>query len=410
MTMKKNLVEILISFGIILLLLYSSEPVLYPDSPRYLNQSLLDPPLYSTLIKIMQSLFGNLKSVVVIQTLLIGISINFFIKTLSKKFNLNILSKIIIFIFLFLPILQFYRNILTESIGYAFSLLLVSFTVKLIFSFSIQNLIWITFLVIALLLTRNQFIFIYPVILILYTGIFILKKSKKTFTFLVASFLSILIIHNSINYLNINLKRDALGYKSNANIKLGPYHFTYFDAIYISSSEDIFLFENEDIRKTLSSIFDEMNNRKALLKYYNSRGHFSLSLNEISDYSQNLIEELAKKQKKEISDLKKEISFKLINKNFGKYIKHIFKKFYDSTWLFIFLPFFILLAALINFLKFKSHLSLLMIFLSSFAFLNHSIVYMFGRVQPRYLIYTDFILLIFIFVLFNIFLNKKTKR
>ena len=130
----------------------------------------------------------------------------------------------------------------------------------------------------------------------------------------------------------------------------------------------------------------------------------------ISDYSQNLIEELAKKQKKEISDLKKEISFKLINKNFGKYIKHIFKKFYDSTWLFIFLPFFILLAAFINFLKFKSHLSLLMIFLSSFAFLNHSIVYMFGRVQPRYLIYTDFILLIFIFVLFNIFLNKKTKR
>ena len=106
--------------------------------------------------------------------------------------------------------------------------------------------------------------------------------------------------------------------------------------------------------------------------------------------------------------LKKQISMKLIKANFGKYLKHIFKKFYDS-WLFIFFPF-MMLAALIGFIKYKSQFSLFVLFLSTFALANHSIVYLFGRVQPRYFIYSDFILLIFIFITFTILLKTKWKN
>ena len=37
----------------------------------------------------------------------------------------------------------------------------------------------------------------------------------------------------------------------------------------------------------------------------------------------------------------------------------------------------------------------------------NSVVYLFGRVQPRYLIYSDFMLLIFIFIIISNFLQKK---
>jgi hypothetical protein len=117
--------------------------------------------------------------------------------------------------------------------------------------------------------------------------------------------------------------------------------------------------------------------------------------------------ELSSQTNIDIITLKKEISIKLLKANFYKYIKHIFKKFYDSTWLFVFVPFFMLLASLNNFIKYKRNFSLLVIFLSSFSISNHSMIYLFGRIQPRYFIYTDFILLIFILIIFNIFLQKK---
>ena len=52
-------------------------------------------------------------------------------------------------------------------------------------------------------------------------------------------------------------------------------------------------------------------------------------------------------------DLKKKITLKLIKANYGKYLKLIGKKFYDSTWLFVLLPFFILLTSIVSFIKKK---------------------------------------------------------
>ena len=414
MIIKKYITEILITTGVVLLLLRSSDPVMYTDSLRYIFESLLDPPLYSTIIEIMISTFGSfkfaMKAVIIFQTLLIGFGIFYFTRTLAIHFNFDTLTKTLVSIFLFLPIIKFYNNLLTEPISYAFSLLFVSFVVKLIYNFNNQNLVWTTFFVIALLLTRNQFIFLYPIILLLYIGIFIQSKKKITLTWLITSFLSIFLFHNSLIFLNTYAKQDSLKTESLTYVNSGPFNFTYIDAIYVSTTEDVQLFENENLKKILTLIFKEMDDRKALVKYYNGRGHFGLSLREIKDYSETVLNDLAVQENTNVISLKREISIKLIKSNFGKYIKHIFKKFYDSTWLFVFVPFFMLLAGIISFLKYKSRLSLLILFISIFSLANHSVVYLFGRVQPRYLIYTDFILLIFIFIILNIFLQKNEKN
>ena len=402
---KNNIIEILVTVGVLLMLLYSSSPNIYPDSHRFLSGSLHDPPLYSALIYIMQLVFGSLNSVIILQTLFIGFAIIYFSRTVAIHFNLDVIVKSIVALFLFIPILKFYNGLITEPISYAFSLLFVSFIIKLIYSLNIQNIVWSTVFVIALILTRNQFLFLYPVVLLLYLGILILYSSKKTFVWLLISLLSIFIIHNASINLNKYIKKDYFDNKSLSNNK-GIFFFTYIDAMYISTYEDIKLFENKNLKNTLSSLLNKLDNKKALIKYNNNRGHYSLSLKEIRISSEVLLKDLALKQNTTVINLKKKISIKIITANFGKYIKHIFKKFYDSTWLFVFVPFFMMLASLIGFIKYKSKYSLVVIFLSVFGLTNHTVIYLFGRVQPRYLIYTDFIILVFIFITFAIFLKE----
>jgi len=404
---KNNLIEIITIAGVLILLFYSSEPIMRGDSMRYLHKSLIDPPMYSSIIFIIQWLFGSLNAVVILQSILIGVGIIYLTRTISNIFYLSEIMKIFISFFLFLPIIKFYNYLLTEPISYAFSLLLVGSLIKLIYKFNRVNLIWSAVFIISLLLLRKQFIILYPIILLLYIGIFFINKSKKTLVLLVISFVSILVTHISLVSIDKHLNQNSLDKKSSLIDKYGPFYFIYIDAIYISSAKDTKLFDNQNEQKMLLNIFKEMKSQKSLIEHYNGRGHYGLSFNNIRFYSDNLIENLAKQENTNITNIQKKISFKLLKANFGKYIKHIFKKFYDSTWLFIFLPFAMLIAALINFLKHKSQLTLVIIFLSSFALANHSMVYIFGRVQPRYFIYTDFILLVFIFLFFANFLKKS---
>ena len=196
---KKNLTEIFILLVVLILLLHSSDPVIYSDSNRYLNKSLHDPPLYSRIIQLIVFIFGNLNSIIIFQSLLIVFSIFYFSKTLMLHFNLDIITKSIVILFLFLPILQFYDHLLTEPISYAFSIFFVSYVVKLIYNLNIQNIVFYSIFVILLLLTRNQFMFLYPVVLLLYFGVFYLYCSKRTLNLLLISFISIFLTSQFFN-------------------------------------------------------------------------------------------------------------------------------------------------------------------------------------------------------------------
>ena len=410
MKIRNYISEVIILISLLILLIYSVEPIIHNDSNRYIDGSLIDPPIFHFLITIMLSLFESLISIVILQTLLVGFAIVFFTRTFSDIFNLNITNKIIISLFLFLPIIKFYNNILTETTGYALSLFLVSFVSKLIFNFSIKNLCWSTFFVIMLLLLRKQFVFLYPLILLLYLTIILLNKSKKKFLWISICILSILFVplfFTSLNKYIIESSNDKKIYQDLDGY--GPYYFTYIDSIYISNINDVNLFENQNVKETFYKIFENMDKQKMLSKYYDGRGHFGKSFASIRDNSTIPLLDLAAKENTTVNNLKKKISIKLISTNFDKYILLLFKKFYDSTWLFIFIAFFVFIAGLITFIKNKSHLSLLTIFISAFTLSNHSIVYLFGRVQPRYLIYSDFILIMYIFIIFCTFFHISNK-
>ena len=246
MKIKKNLIEILIVLATLLLLFSSSDPIFYNDSHRYINTSDGKFFLYPYIILMMQKLFNNLNSVVFFQTILASLGIIFFTKTIASLFKLDVLLKILITLFLFLPIIESYRNILTEAVCYAFSLFLVSLIIKLIYKFSIKNICLSSILIIVLLLTRQQFIFLYPLIFLLYLGLYIIKKSRKNLILLTISFLSIIFLHNSLILLNKYKNQDDIKNKTILNYNSGPFYFTYVDAIYVSDIEDIKLFDNQN--------------------------------------------------------------------------------------------------------------------------------------------------------------------
>ena len=150
---------------------------------------------------------------------------------------------------------------------------------------------------------------------------------KKNFFLLGISLLSIFLISYSLTALNKLIKLNSLENKIVLDEDKGIYSLIYIDAIYISKIENKKLFYNEKLQKTFINLFNEVNKKKALIKYYNGRGHFGESYAIIRNSANFFIKDLAIKENIPIIEIKKEISIKLISANFKSYTKHIFKKF-----------------------------------------------------------------------------------
>lgn len=181
---KNVWLRISIITGTVAILFYSSEPTIYGDSSRYLEPSLRGSILYSFIIDTLTLIFGSITAVVVFQTFLIGFAIIYFIETISDYFDFDNLIKVIIVLFLFLPILKFYRNILTEAITYAITIFFVSSVINLIYNFKLRNLVKVSIFTLLLLISKKQFLFLIPVVFVTYFGIFLMNKTKSVFFFL----------------------------------------------------------------------------------------------------------------------------------------------------------------------------------------------------------------------------------
>ena len=275
---KNVWLRISIIIGTIVILFYSSEPIIYGDSSRYLEPSLRGSILYSLMIETLTLLFSSLNAVVVLQTFLICFAIIYFIETVSDFFDLNNVIKIIIILILFLPILKFYRNILTEAMTYAITIFFVSSVINLIYNFKLRNLVKVSIFTLLLLISKKQFLFLIPVVFVTYFGIFLINKTKSVFFLLIASFLTVISLNIAITNFDKYIKiSSGINTSSVSNGKGSPYYFTYIDAIYISSTEDYRLFSNPKSKQLLKKILYEMNKQEALREHYDGRGHYGLS-------------------------------------------------------------------------------------------------------------------------------------
>ena len=104
---KRHSIDLILLIITMVLLIYSTEPVIQGDSRRYLSYNLSDPPLIPWFVKITLYLFGSLKAIVILQTLAIYFGVVKFTKTISKYFDINILTKLFIALFYLFRLLTF---------------------------------------------------------------------------------------------------------------------------------------------------------------------------------------------------------------------------------------------------------------------------------------------------------------
>jgi hypothetical protein len=156
--------------GILAVLLWFG-PLIAPDTGGYVVPSQARPPLYPYFLHVFRLVFGaeNYWPVFVGQ-LFIGLyACQHLTQTLEKVFSLNNLSKGVVFFCLFSPYFlpcRFGNYILSEALAYPLFLWSFSYFCESLRSSALKPFLYFLGGVVLLVLTRRQFIFLYPFVIL----------------------------------------------------------------------------------------------------------------------------------------------------------------------------------------------------------------------------------------------------
>ena len=167
---------------------FISDPQLFPDSQGYIDYHSLRSFGYPLFINLLQK---NLFLVVLVQLFLAHISSVFFILELKKKFKLNNLSSLLIFLILIVISLKISLSILTGSLAFSLYLFSLIFLIKFLDKMDLKNFIISFFFIFLAVCIRSQIIF---AILNLLTISIYLYPQKKRFLFLLIPLISIILV------------------------------------------------------------------------------------------------------------------------------------------------------------------------------------------------------------------------
>lgn len=182
------------------------DPQLFPDSQGYIDYHSLRSFGYPLFINLLQK---NLFLVVLVQLFLAHISSVFFILELKKKFKLNNLSSLLIFLILIVISLKISLSILTGSLAFSLYLFSLIFLIKFLDKMDFKNFIISFFFIFLAVCIRSQIIF---AMLNLLTISIYLYPQKKRFLFLLIPLISIILVipkeinrfsNKTVNQINI---------------------------------------------------------------------------------------------------------------------------------------------------------------------------------------------------------------
>ncbi len=229
---------------------------LAPDSGGYIHMSPGRSLLYPLFLKINQWIFGDLGYGIVAIQLILGVfSIDRFVKTLGRFFYVTPFIAGAIFFFCFVPYFIFHgigNHILTEALCYPFFFLLLSFLLKFLKEKTMTSFVGIISLALLLTLTRSQFLFLWPALLILL--FYMLYKHKETQKFFARLIVVIVVIGAG------NLAERAYSYALTGSFKMVPfvgYQFIILP-LHLSSPSDIDLFTDPQERAFFKDISEQI--------------------------------------------------------------------------------------------------------------------------------------------------------
>lgn len=202
--------------------LFLQGPILHPDSASYLYPNPLRPPMYPLLLQINQALFGtNHYHALIFFQLTIGIwAACAFAQTLKKLFALPIWVIAIITIALLIPYgwQKFGNIVLTEALCYPLFLCATRSLLQGLIGKKTRSFFFFLGWTSLLILTRRQFLFLYPVFGVVLVYLFCWdRRSFKVTT------IALLSLTFGLSIIATNLLERSYQYSQHGHFSIAPF-------------------------------------------------------------------------------------------------------------------------------------------------------------------------------------------
>lgn len=394
-----------------------------PDSYAFLDVRFNRSPFYSTFLKIFTSIFGENFEVPVIlfQYAFIVFAVRKFIIKLSKAFNLNTFSQLILQGILLAPCVYWHftgGSILSESIAYPLVLLVFRHTFKGFKDLDLKPIYKALIFLFVLSLTRGQFVIFVPIILIVCGYIIHQKRSFRSSYFALLLIIALPFLTNLTEKI---YNKVVFGYyKSNA---MSNVHFIA-SGFYLSKDSDIDLFKAEDERAYFQIINQSLKEANMMRSQAVANGFddYEFYDNNFSNICNHRIHELGLAYFKDkglnyyeqniaLNSLCGNMIFPLIKSNFSNWTKLLFKNLKTTfgTTKQMLLILVLLFYSLYMVWKETDVIYKFISLACAFMFANNLLIALVVYANKRYVFYFDWVIFAIVIILLNRVYFKAVK-
>ena len=392
----------------------------FPDSEGYLTMSIIRSPIYPIFLYVLKLIFNTFFEVATIffQILFNIFSIHYLVRNLKKHIKINPIWYLLLTIILLFPCvynLNISNRFLSESISYSLYLLVISNFINAFLKENNKYILYSIPLLIILILTRSQFLFLVPIgiLIILWTSI---KENKlKKNSWLLIAFLCIPIITTITDKTYHSIVHDHFVSTPWAGIHL------ITPAFFVADKEDSKLYNDPAEKEFFTKVYrrlekDKLNLNTLDLSKTDETSFYIQNFSKIANqtvysYGKNILPKDLSENEKFIAldKITKNMAPPLILNNWKLWTKLYFKNFLNAfnNAKYALLIFIILFFALIKLNKRPSN-EIKFIFLGSlFLICNVLIVAIGMHTVKRFTFYNDWVIFLIIFILLNTLTKYK---
>lgn len=374
-------------------------PNIQPDTGSYLTASAVRSALYPLLLKLNSWLFGpNNFQLLVLAQLAYGILGSIFLAhKIRKLFGLNLWAIPPLLLCLLAPYYgpgRFGNSVMTEALCYPTFLLASACLFEGVIGKNSRHLLYFLGLTAILILTRRQFLFLYPVFGLLLVYLVLCERKAFKLGLLTVAFIgSIIFTH---------LLERTYQYFTQGNFSTIP--FTGIQLIvapmYIAKDSDIQLFDTDLERRIFKDIRQQLQQKKLSFTALNKTSFFDFSVyaNFYENYNAICWETISPTFSKngigdpyQLDTMTRDMAIKLIHENWQPYLTlYLLNIVFNVGGLYYCLLLAILgLFALIQHYQYRDALSLGCLLALTLSAANYSLVALVEPVLRRYSAYTD---------------------
>lgn len=410
-------------FYLIVFIVVVNSPIShFNDSDGYLNMDLNRSAGYPVFLWILRNIFGSLTDIAtVIIQVLIGIScMYFFITRLEQIVKLQKLWYLLLAVIIASP--YFYsitiaNAYLSEALTYPLYLVVVVLFLESLLTKNIRKLWFSLPILMVLIITRSQFLFMVPVAILMLCWLYFEQKNIKKHLWIGIAFLILPFVTSLVDKTYHQLTH---GYFVNTPWT-GIHLIT--PAFYVADESDYQLYDSKDEQLFFKWIYAKLYSKNLNVNNLNDDGkfdetgfyinHFTEIANAtIYDSGKNLVGKDLNEDQKYITldQLTKKMALPLVLDNFGLwtklYLKNFINAFANAKYALIYVL--LLIFGLVGLFKKRMDTYKVITLLILLTFGNVALVSIGMHTIKRFIFYNDWVLFFVIFILMNAYLKHKT--